>query len=176
MAQKRQLSCCRAPCGPRLCSTTTEPAFISMLGIRCKLLINTWRKTLPLLSDAAATAQRLILDPAGSSPCCLGGQYHIFHLSWSCSSFLLSQQEQESGQKSSWVLFSLFLCPWPLGLFLLCFAGSLSKGTDDALEVDSLVCPPSGNSPIPWTSTVCPCGTHSPPLLPLVGTNLFKHL
>lgn len=31
----------------QVCSTTTEPVFISMLGICWKLLIDTWKKTLP---------------------------------------------------------------------------------------------------------------------------------
>lgn len=71
----------------QVCSTTTEPIFISMGDICCKLLINTRRKTLPSLCDAATTAQRLVFDPAGSNPCCHGGS--ISHLPLALELFTL---------------------------------------------------------------------------------------
>lgn len=96
--------------------------FISMLGVCCKLLINTWRKTLPLLSDAAATAQGLLFDPAGFSP-----WWAISHFPLALELFILFHK-RNLGRKVP-VLLSLFFCPWPRVLFLLCFA--LSKAIDE---------------------------------------------
>lgn len=89
--------------------------------INCWSVAGSWRETLSLLSDAAASLQRLLFDPADISPCCHGRQYHISQVHWNCWSFLLTQlawsRNRRLGRKIP-ILFSLFSCPWPLGLFL----------------------------------------------------------
>lgn len=140
--------------------------FISMLGICCKLLINTWRKTLPLLSDAAA-AQGLLFDPAGFSP-----WWAISHFPLALELFILFVITKGiCGEKfllcspSSSTLgqgvcsFFALLCPKPL---------LSSPEPDDILEEDSLIHPHHGTLPSHEQTLSAPVGHTPTPLLPSV--------